>query len=107
MQRSSQTHQVSWKNRKICLWTEKPEKAGKSGKRKVNATHYIGRVNNLQGGTQTEYGLRTSVCGQREEANTKNWCISFATLKCERCVHPPSQDRLGTVKEIHRYPGCP
>ena len=55
--------------------------------------------------------------GKREEANTKNWRrhltfepiakILFATLKCERSVHPPSQDHLGTVKEIHSYPGCP
>ena len=83
----------------------------------MNATHYIGRENNLQRGTQTEYGLRTSVCGKREGANTKNWCrhptfnpiakILFATLKCKCSVHPPTQDRLGTVKEIHSYPGCP
>ena len=31
----------------------------------------------------------------------------FATLKCERSVHPPTQDRLGTVEEIHSHPGCP
>ena len=57
------------------------------------------------------------MCGEKDEANTKNWCrhltfdaiakVLFATLKRERSVHPPTQDRLGTVKELHSHPGCP
>jgi hypothetical protein len=58
--------------KKICLWTKTPERAWKSGKRNVNTPQNISRVNNLQKGIQTEYGLRTSVCAEREEAITKN-----------------------------------